>query len=429
MVTENNLVHRKEKLYFTLLLITSIVVYLAMFLSIVGIAILAVIFLFYWFLHNLTMVSIRKNGVKVSAQQFPAFYGQAETVAAQMKLKDVPDIYVVQSGGILNAFATKFGLKNMVVIYADVFALTQEQGEKEVLYILAHEFAHIKRKHVGFGWLLMPGLAMPFIGSAYSRACEFTCDRYGAYYSQSYKAAKNALVLLAVGPQLYTRVDQTVYTQQIAAENGIFSWIDELLSTHPNLPLRIHALDLFFNKAETQAIQPSKKGIILGVVSLMALSVLVIGGSIWGINQLEKLFNDETLAMDDYSYQHDSTTMNDLMLAVVDNDMDTLSTLEIDAAMLGESNSEGYTALHLAVIEDNYDAATYLLEQGANPDTIDLYEYTPLMDAATSDNRAMTELLLSFGADKTITNSSGNDASNLALEFGYEELAVYIDSY
>ena len=130
MHSENDLVYRKENLYFTLLVITSILVYFAMIISIVGIVFLAVLFLFYWFIHNLTMVNIRKNGVKISERQFPAFYAQAAAVAEQMNLKEVPDIYVMQSGGILNAFATKFGLKNMVVLYSDVFALIEEQGEK-----------------------------------------------------------------------------------------------------------------------------------------------------------------------------------------------------------------------------------------------------------------------------------------------------------
>lgn len=426
LYSQQELVYRKEKLYFGILLVTSILVYLAMFVSIVGIVILAALILFYWFIHNLTIVNVRKNGIKISEQQFPAFYAQAVAVAQRMDLKTVPDIYVMQSGGVLNAFATKFGVKNMVVLYSDIFALLEEQGEQEVLYVLAHEFAHIKRKHVGYGWLLMPGLSLPFLGSAYSRACEFTCDRYGAYYSESFASAKNALTILAVGPQLYKQVDQDVFTQQIAAEAGVFGWIDEITSTHPNLPRRIHALDLFFNATETNAITTSKKGPILGAVLLTVITVGVIAGSVWLMQQMDGMASAG--ADDSYSY-YDTSSMNELMVSVVENDMDILVAQASDEGLLNETNADGYTALHLAVLESNYDAAAYLLEQGADPNTLDTYKYTPLMEAVGYENMEMVELLLTAGADKELTGPEGYTAQQLALDYGYTDIAAYIEAF
>lgn len=428
MFSENDLVYRKEKLYFMLVVITSIFVYLAMLVSIVGVVILAVLTLFYWFIHNLTMVSIRKNGVKISEQQFPHFYAQAVTVAEQMNLKEMPDMYVMQSGGILNAFAAKFGMKNMVVLYSDIFALVEEQGEKEVLYILAHEFAHIKRKHVGYGWLFMPGLAFPFLGKAYSRACEYTCDRSGAYYCQSFEGAKNALVILAVGPQLYKKVDQTVFMQQMATENGIYSWIDEVLSTHPSLPSRIHELSLFFNKAETSEMKTSKKGLVLGIGCL--LLVLLIFSGVWVFKQFEEFVLQESdTFLEDLGLGYDTDNMNELMLAVIDNDMEAMKEYAADATMLNEQSSEGYTALHLAVMEDNYDAAKYLLQQGADPNTMNVYEYSPLIEAVSYENLEMIELLLTSGADKRMKDSDGYDAYQYALDFDNAEIAEYIKKY
>lgn len=257
MYSEGDLVHKKEKLYFGILVGTSILTYLFLILSISGIIFLIAIVAVYWFLHNLAMVSIRKNGVRISEQQFPQFYNKAVDVARQMNLATVPDIYVIQTGGALNAFAAKFRMKNMVVLYAEVFELIEQQGEQEVLYILAHEFAHVKRKHVRYGWLLMPGLMWPFLGSAYSRACEFTCDRYGAYYCASHTAAKNALTILAIGPQLYKKVDQEVFMQQASEEVGFLSWFEEKTSTHPNLPRRMNAIEAFFSSANGREVSSS----------------------------------------------------------------------------------------------------------------------------------------------------------------------------
>lgn len=173
MFSEKDLVYKREKMYFAFIFIISMLVYVALLFSIVGIIIAIVLLLTYWILHNVTMSNIRKNGARITKQQFPQFHEQAQQLAARMNI-NMPNIYVIQSGGVLNAFATKFGIKNMVVLYSDVFALIDEGGEDEVLYVLAHEFAHVKRQHVGYSWLLMPGLAMPFLGKAYSRACEFS---------------------------------------------------------------------------------------------------------------------------------------------------------------------------------------------------------------------------------------------------------------
>ncbi|MER2192671.1 MAG: M48 family metallopeptidase [Solibacillus sp.] len=425
MYSENDLVYRKEKLYFGILLVTSIVVYLAMFVSIVGIVFLVALILFYWFIHNLTIVTIRKNGVRISEQQFPAFYEQAVNVAQRMNLTSVPDIYVVQSGGVLNAFATKFGVKNMVVLYSDIFALLEEQGEQEVLYVLAHEFAHIKRKHVGYGWLLMPGLSLPFLGSAYSRACEFTCDRYGAYYSESFTSAKNALTILAVGPQLYKKVDQGVFTQQIAAEAGVFGWIDEITSTHPNLPRRIHALDRFFNAAETDVIQTSKKGPILGAGLLLLVTVGAIFSGVWLVQQMDGLASANDLPYSSY----DTESLNELMVSVVENDMDAVAQYAPDETMLNATNADGYTALHLAVLESNYEAVSYLLQQGADPNTLDSYEYTPLMEAIAHENMELIELLLTSGANKELTGAEGYTAHQLALDYGLTDIADYLETF
>ena len=48
------------------------------------------------------------------------------------------DVYVVEAGGVMNAFATRFLGRNFVVIHSDVLALAMEQGEAAVGFIVAH---------------------------------------------------------------------------------------------------------------------------------------------------------------------------------------------------------------------------------------------------------------------------------------------------
>lgn len=429
---EKELVHSKEKLYFTLVVIASIAIYLAFIVSIVGIIILLISIGTFWIMHLYTIISIRKNGVKLSEHQFPEFYEKAVILSKKMNMEKTPDIYVIESGGLLNAFATKFGLKNMVVLYSDIFALIEERAEDEVFYILAHEFAHVKRRHVGYSWILMPGLSVPFLSSAYSRACEFTCDRYGAYYTNSFEGAKNALTILAVGPILYKKVNKEAFIQQINQEAGVFSWFDEITSTHPNLPRRLHALDLFFNPENAQNIKPSKKGFVLGILALILFFAILFGASIFvgmqlykWLENLEVALVEDTPDFDELEF-YETESMNDLMLAVLDYNVSEVEKLAQDQKLLSETNSEGYTALHLAVIENQEEILEILLKAGSPIETIDKYGYSPLYEAIYYEDLETTELLLEYGASP---ESFDGIAIELTQESGYEKFQELLNQY
>ena len=427
MLLEKELVHGKEKLYFALVVIASVVIYLALLISIVGILFLAVGIIIYWLLHTYSLTSIRKNGVRLSEYQFPEFYAKATQLANEMGMDKVPNIYVVQSGGLLNAFATKFGFKNMVVLYSDIFALIEEGAEDEVLFILAHEFAHVKRRHIGYSWLLMPGLSIPFLSSAYSRACEFTCDRYGAAYTKSYEGAKNALTILAVGPQLYQKVNKEAFVQQINEENGAFSWIDEITSTHPNLPRRIHAIDTYFNRENAQFVKSNVRGMVTGLLLFVLFCAAVIAGSVVVANKLDDWANElDPFADIDEVGLYNTDSMNDLMLAVMEGNIDDITSLANDSSQLYEVNDEGYTALHLAVLQQNVEALEILLQAGSPTETIDLvYSYTPLMDAVYFNDIASTELLLQYGTSQEVIDA----ALPLAEENDNIELINLLNNY
>ena len=79
-----------------------------------------------YFFHALSMASIRRNGVRLSNRQFPDIYQKAVKLAENMELEKMPSIYVMESMGILNAFATRFFGKNMVVVYSEIFDLSED---------------------------------------------------------------------------------------------------------------------------------------------------------------------------------------------------------------------------------------------------------------------------------------------------------------
>ncbi len=235
-----SLVHPKEKVYFVISLVISLLVYVVLVVSIVGIAYIVIGVITVFILHGLFIGGIRGNGIRVSDRQFPEVYRLAQHLAGQMGLNPVPAIYVLQAGGLLNAFATRFLGRNFVVIYSDVLELAYEKGASAVAFVICHELAHIKRRHLTWRWLLYPAMMIPFLGTAYSRACEYTCDRIAAHYQPDGAAA--GLLVLAAGKKLYRTVNLEEFCNQAETERGFWIWFSEILSTHPNLPRRINAL-------------------------------------------------------------------------------------------------------------------------------------------------------------------------------------------
>lgn len=232
-----DLVNPKERTYLALALIFSGLVYLVLLLSIVGIFYVAAIALGLAVLQAIAIGHMRGNGVRVSQRQFPGVLAIAGDVCAKLGIAEIPPIYVLQSGGILNAFATRSFGRNYVCIYSSVLELAYEQGEDAVAFVLAHELTHVARKHVWWKAVIAPADLVPFLGAAYSRACEYTCDAYGAFLRPD--GAEKGILVLAAGKRLYREVDVDAFLAQAYEPEGLFMWLAEHVATHPNLPKRL----------------------------------------------------------------------------------------------------------------------------------------------------------------------------------------------
>jgi Zn-dependent protease with chaperone function len=246
-VNVDPLVSPKEKVYFALCVLVSIALYIVLAMIVVSGSPIAGAVLFYailiafgyFVLHGVMIGQIRGNGVRVSERQFPELMAMAKQHSRRLDM-EVPDVFVLQSGGILNAFATRFLGRNFVVLYSDVLALATQKGEKAVSFVLGHELGHVKRRHMTRRALLYPAMLFPFLGSAYSRACEYTCDGIGNALEPA--GSVDGLLVLAAGRDLYNQVDPEVYAQQRQTERGFFVRFAEILATHPNLTKRVAVL-------------------------------------------------------------------------------------------------------------------------------------------------------------------------------------------
>lgn len=199
---------------------------------------MTLIILFLLFRHAVFIGYIKGNGVQINKNQFPDIYETIENQSKQLGLKQTPKSYILQQGGLLNAFATRFIGINYVIIYSDILEEAYENNKESVDFIIGHELGHIKRNHLSKRLWTLPSLVIPFLDAAYSRACEYTCDSIGA--SLSPKGVRNGLVLLASGKKLYHRVQFNSLMNQGNHEGGFWYWFSEKISSHPHLVKRLY---------------------------------------------------------------------------------------------------------------------------------------------------------------------------------------------
>ena len=197
-------------------------------------------FFFIWMATAVSMAFIRLNGVRLSKSQYPAFYEIYEKTAHELGLKKVPSAYIIHAAGDLNAFAIKIAQKRMIVIFAELIENLVEGGKLDELHaVAAHELTHIRLKHVNYYFFLMPFYLFPILGKMLSRAREYSADRGAALMCKNKKSVEQALLKLVTGKMVAKEINVDEYLKQPDEEAGFFTWLANIISTHPPVPLRI----------------------------------------------------------------------------------------------------------------------------------------------------------------------------------------------
>lgn len=248
-------VNSKENVYFYIRLFASLGLYylmvklIIMSLKITGPELMTVYMMYFYvfliivlifFQLGLMIGNLKGNAIKLSINQFPDIYQIAVKQSALLGLETVPAIYIMQSGGVLNAFAARFMGRNYIILYSEIVETAYEQDKAIIEFIIGHEMGHIKRNHMFKNLILWPSYLIPFLGSAYSRACEYTCDNIGQVLCPS--GVNAGLLVLASGKKIYKRVNLNEYLRQNISEDGFWKWFAEKVSSHPNLTRRLDAL-------------------------------------------------------------------------------------------------------------------------------------------------------------------------------------------
>jgi Zn-dependent protease with chaperone function len=235
------LVHPREQFYGTVSSILGWILYGMSFCLLFGLFLAPVFLIGAWISGGICKGHLRAHSIKISERQFPEVHAMVQEYSEKLGIKP-PQVYVCHYDGVLNAFTNRFQNRDYITIASDVFEMAYQQGEREIAFVLCHELAHVKRGHVKWAWLHTPASFIPFFGNAYSRACEYTCDRIARYLVPD--GALFGLVALAAGTTLYKHVNLRALYQQQEEEWDFWTWFSEIESTHPNLLNRIRAIGL-----------------------------------------------------------------------------------------------------------------------------------------------------------------------------------------
>jgi Zn-dependent protease with chaperone function len=352
---------------FAVVVMFSLFIWLAIVVSIIGLIYVAFLGVFFFVAHMVFVGHIRGSGVKLAPDQFPDLYDTVVNMSVEMGM-DPPDAYILQSGGALNALATRFLRSNMIVLYSDLLeACGENLGARDM--IIAHELGHLRCGHLRWRWLTLPGLCIPFLGSALSRAREYTCDRFGLAGAGNVNDALRGLAILAAGPVYGAQVSMEAFARQREDVNTGFMTLAEWLATHPPLAKRIAAL----HPPLMQLGHESARGSLRALGILFVVAALIVGGTTALIGVMATMSN--------FTEQLASATSTDVLQPV--DPSEGARQVEADFKRLSAFIEEqwGITGLWPESMEEIRETWTFVQPNEQFPiDPFDGFEYGYMLD-------------------------------------------------
>lgn len=193
--------------------------------------------LLYLFLQSSMIAHLKGNGVELSSEQLPELHARLIECCERLRMRVLPEAYILNGNGVLNTFATHFLREEYIILSSDVVD-AMLQNDEGLRFYIGHELGRLRVKHV-FGLLLRgPVLWLPLVGAAYSRARQRTFDRHGAACSGSVEASVRALGALAVGRNRWRKLNISAYVRQTTHAGGFWMSFHELVSGYPWLTRR-----------------------------------------------------------------------------------------------------------------------------------------------------------------------------------------------
>ena len=205
------------------------------------------------------------SGVAVTPKQYPEIYEMVQDCAQTLGI-GVPEIFV-KFDPVPNAYTyASSQAADMIVVHSSLIEMTTYD---ELKFIMGHECGHIHNLHSVYNTAAeilsnpamnviastIPGLqavvklasgALGLFFKHWSRAAEVTCDRAGAICVGSIYAGQTGLAKLATGGgTAYGKINVDELIKQMQRTQATPLRLMELTASHPLIPKRLKALELF----------------------------------------------------------------------------------------------------------------------------------------------------------------------------------------
>ena len=259
----NEFRHPKESIYRSICMIIGGLIWAALLFSTSFLALLFLlpIALFSWVSQKFFQASIYGNSVHVNNNQYKEINDLTQSLSQQLQLKQIPEMFVINSNGKVNALAIKFLSSKYVILYSNLVDLLWcDHNQGKLRTVIAHELAHHAAGHINF-WthlLMKPALFIPFLGAAYKRSCELTADRIAAKMVGNEADTTAALITIASGSnRLIAQTSQQAFLNQERNVPRFFAFLRESMSSHPRMTRRIIAIHKFY-LSELKDREPAK---------------------------------------------------------------------------------------------------------------------------------------------------------------------------
>lgn len=198
----------------------------------------AIVFVYRYFM----AAQARANGLRVGPRQMPELWEMYRRLGERMGMRYLPRLYVTNGNGVVNAYALSCNVRvGYVVVHSEIALLLPTQPEA-VEFVLAHELAHHRLRHVSL-WRIVAAVIPNFVvplGLSATRAQEYSADRLALAACGHHE---KAMKLLAAGPWMVGDVNAEAWDEQCADERGeFFVRAANVMSSHAVLVKRYKAL-------------------------------------------------------------------------------------------------------------------------------------------------------------------------------------------
>jgi hypothetical protein len=135
-------------------------------------------------------------------------------------------------------------------------AIIEAETDEQIKFVIGHELGHHAAGHLSLAKNILKGPAhfVPFLGTAYSRSRELTCDRVGAYLSNDMQSSRAALQMLACGcRRLNNSLNCDAFEAQEKLVPPFWGWVSLIFARYPRTTQRVIAVSAFFAESGSLA--------------------------------------------------------------------------------------------------------------------------------------------------------------------------------